>query len=235
MLEPVQRPQFSNSKAIEITQDLVNVFRKRKTTRFFQNAQVDRQIILNAIAVAATAPSGANKQPWSFSVIEDPITKKTIRDVAEIEEKKFYEKTAPQKWLDDLKPLHTDAEKPFITEASFLIPVFSKQYNLDSETGKTNNYYVRESVGLATGMLIAALHMAGLSVLTYTPTNRNFLVELLQRPRNERTFMVLVVGVAADDVRAPILSKKAMREVVDIFKGVEARIPKGEVGDNNNN
>ncbi len=232
MLEPVQRPQFSNAKAIAITQDLVNVFRKRKTTRFFQKAEVDRQIILNAIAVAATAPSGANKQPWSFSVVEDTATKETIREAAEVEEKKFYEKTAPQKWLDDLKPLHTDAQKPFITEASFLIPVFSKQYDFDTEAGKTNNYYVRESVGLATGMLIAALHMAGLSVLTYTPTNRNFLVDLLQRPRNERTFMVLVVGVAADDVRAPVLTKKALRDVVDIFKGVNARIPNDESADN---
>ena len=136
MLEPVDRPQFNNESALEISAELVNIFRKRKSTRDFKKASIDINIILNAIAVAATAPSGANKQPWSFTVVHDDETKGIIREKAEEEERKFYEETAPQKWLDDLKHLHTHSKKEFITEASYLIPVFSKQFNLDSEKGK---------------------------------------------------------------------------------------------------
>ncbi len=225
MLEPIKRAQFSNSRALEISGELVEVFRKRKTTRFFKQADVDLQIILNAIAVAATAPSGANKQPWAFSVIKDQKTKEIIREAAEAEERQFYNLKAPQKWLDDLKPLHTDANKEFITEASYLVPVFLKQYGVNEQNDKSTHYYVKESVGIATGLMIAALHMSGLSVLTYTPTNRNFLVDLLGRPRNERTFMVVVVGLAADDARAPVLSKKALKDVVEIYSEVKARPP----------
>ena len=224
MLETVKSPLFDNRTALDVTSELVGIFRKRKTTRYFKQADVDLDIILNSIAVAATAPSGANKQPWSFSVIKDDETKQLVREKAESEEKVFYEESAPKKWLDDLKPLHTDAHKPFITEASYLIPIFCKQVNIE-EGQKTNNYYVKESVGIATGMLISALHMAGLSTLTYTPTNRNFLVELLGRPSNEKTFMVLVVGVAADNVQMPVLSKKSLNDVVCVFEPVKPRNP----------
>jgi iodotyrosine deiodinase len=224
MLEPINRPLYDNQKALGLTQELLEIFRKRKTTRFFQKADIDLEVILNAISIAGTAPSGANKQPWSFAVVHNQQLKEKIRKAAEEEERKFYEETAPEKWLNDLKPLHTDAHKEFLTEASYLIPVFSKQFNLEKE-GKTTNYYVKESVGLATGFLISALHLAGLSVLTYTPTNRNFLVDLLGRPRNERTFMVLVVGVAADNAMAPKISKKHLDEIVTIYKDVKGRYP----------
>ena len=220
MLERISAPKFDNESALKISSSLLSVFQKRKTTRDFSPQEIDIEIIKNAIAVAGTAPSGANKQPWGFSIIGDQKTKKIIREQAELEEKKFYEETAPKKWLDDLMPLHTDASKKFLTDASYLIPIFAKQYSLDERQEKSNNYYVKESVGIATGMLISALHLSGLSVLTYTPTNRNFLVELLGRPRNERNFMVLVVGVPDKSAQAPILTKKPLDQILNVFKGV---------------
>lgn len=221
MLEKVTIPQFDNQISTHISAELLDIFQKRKTTRDFSDQPVSLQIILNAIAIAGTAPSGANKQPWTFAVIGDEATKKIIRDKAEDEERKFYEETAPQKWLDDLKPLHTNSTKEFITNASYLVPVFAEQYGLHDNETKSNNYYVKESVGIATGMLISALHLAGLSVLTYTPTNRNFLVDLLGRPRNERTFMVVVVGRPAEGAESPLLSKKTLNQIVQIYQSVE--------------
>ena len=226
MLEKVGRPQFSNSIASNISKELVGIFRKRKTTRMFQKQKVDRDILLNAIAVAGTAPSGANKQPWSFVLIDDDETMNLIREKSEQEERKFYNETGPEKWLNDLKHLHTNEDKSFITDACCLIPVFSKNFSVDEENNKSNNYYVKESVGLATGMLISALHLCGLSVLTYTPSNRNFMVDLLGRPKSEKTFMVLVVGVASDELEVPVISKKSLSDIVSVYKGVEAREPK---------
>lgn len=223
MLQKVGFQDFDNALSLGISQKLLSLFRKRKTTRFFQNADIDIEIIKNAIAVAGTAPSGANKQPWSFGLICDDEKKRVIRERAEEEEREFYEVKAPQYWLNDIKPFHTDSKKEFITEASYLIPVFCKQYDIDENNEKTTNYYVKESVGLATGFLISALHLSGLAVLTYTPSNRNFLVDLLGRPRNERTFMVLVVGRPATDAKVPVLDKKTLDEILTIYHSVEER------------
>ncbi|MEM7646881.1 MAG: nitroreductase family protein, partial [Pseudomonadota bacterium] len=173
MLKEMDRQHFENARGVDITRSLLSIFRRRKTTRFFKKSHVDEEIVKNAIAIAWTAPSGANKQPWSFALISDEHTKEEIRERAEQEEREFYQEKAPKQWLNDLKPFHTNADKSFISQASYLIPVFCKNYDLDEENQKTNNYYVKESTGLATGLLIGALHMAGLSVLTYTPSNRN--------------------------------------------------------------
>ena len=225
MLEPVNRPQYDDQIARSVSGELVNIFQKRRTTRMFQPHPVSLEVILNAVSVAATAPSGANRQPWSFVVVGDQATKDLIRTEAEKEETKFYHQTGPKKWIDDLKHLHTSENKSFISDASYLIPVFSQNHSIDEDCNRQNNYYVKESVGLATGFLISSLHLSGLSVLTYTPSNRNFLVNLLGRPKHEKTFMVLVVGVASDALHTPVISKKSLDSVVSVFKGVQPRLP----------
>ncbi|NQY99836.1 MAG: nitroreductase family protein [Bdellovibrionales bacterium] len=223
MLEPQSRQKFHNQTSLELIEQLLSVFRKRKTTRQFSGEHVDLDIILNAIAIAGTAPSGANKQPWQFAVISEQETKMKIRKQAEAEEYRFYHERAPEKWLNDLKPLHTDSNKAFITEASYLIPIFFKNYELDESNKKAHNYYVKESVGLATGFLLAALHMVGLSTLTYTPSNSRFMVKLLNRSENEHVFMVLAVGRPAKDAQVPVLKKKPLSQIVDIYKNINER------------
>lgn len=224
MLEIQPQQNFINSKALEITNELVSIFRKRKSTRHFsKDHSIDLNIILNAIAIAGTAPSGANKQPWSFVVVQDQKTKEIIKTKAEQEEDVFYNQKAPKKWLEDLKPLHTKPQKEFITQASYLIPIFYKNYEFDSDQNKDKNYYVKESVGIATGMLISALHLAGLSTLTYTPTNRKFLVDLLGRPSNEGAMMVVAVGLPSKTATVPVISKNSLEKIASIYTGVSER------------
>jgi len=223
MLEPLEKRNFSSESSKAILNDLLSVMRKRKTTRDFSDEQFDIEIIMKAIEVAGTAPSGANKQPWTFAVIQDQETKKTLRRWAESEEAKFYEKNAPQQWLDDLKFLHTNQHKEFITTAPYIIPVFTRFYEIDENGEKTPNYYATESVGLATGLLIAALHLAGISTLTYTPSNRNQLTELLGRPKNEKTFMVIVAGLPKDLAKVPAMTKKTREQISLIYESVKPR------------
>lgn len=225
MLERLQLQNFSNKRSLSVLRDLIAVFNKRRSTRHFSNQVMDRNIALRAIEVANTAPSGANKQPWTFMIVDDPVTKALIRKKSEEEEKLFYEERAPDSWLEDLKPLHTNFEKPFIEEASFLIPIFSKSYNLPEDELTRKNYYIKESVGIATGFLIASLHMAGLSTLTYTPSNRKFLAKLLGRPKNESTFMVVAAGLPTSDATAPIIHKKTLEQVLAIYENVKERTP----------
>lgn len=217
MLETQAQQLFNNEKSLKIITELHSIFTKRKSTRQFSDQPVDMDIILKAIAIAGTAPSGANKQPWSFGVIHDPDTKHIIKEKAEAEEDVFYNKKAPQKWLNDLKPLHTKPQKDFITQASYLIPIFYKNFELDSENNKDKNYYVKESVGIATGLLISALHLSGLSTLTYTPTNRKFLVDLLGRPSNEGAMMVVATGLPSNTAKTPVISKKTLEEISFIY------------------
>ena len=185
---------------------------RRRTVRDFSNELVPKEIIENCLRAAGTAPSGANRQPWHFSVVSDLETKKKIREAAEAEEKKFYSGRAPDEWLEALAPLGTDENKPFLEIAPYLIVIFSEAYGLDNKDEKIKNYYVSESVGIATGMLITALHNAGLATLTHTPSPMNFLREILGRGENERTFLILVVGFPSENAQVPNIEKKNLEE-----------------------
>lgn len=183
---------------------------QRRSVRDFSDRPVDRAVIEDCLRAAGSAPSGANKQPWHFVVISDPDLKREIRAAAEEEEHAFYEERASQEWLDALAPLGTDPNKPFLERAPYLIAIFAKNYGLRSDGSKEKHYYTTESVGIATGMLITALHHAGLATLTHTPSPMNFLSEILERPENERAFLLLVVGYPAEDATVPDIEKKSL-------------------------
>jgi nitroreductase len=187
--------------------------KSRRTVRDFSPRSVPREVIDDCLRAAATAPSGANKQPWHFVVVTDPAVKKQIRDAAELEEREFYAGRAPDEWLEALAPLGTDEHKPFLEIAPLLIAIFAESYSIDAAGNQRKNYYVQESVGIATGFLIAALHHAGLVTLTHTPSPMKFLNSILHRPGNERPFLLLVVGFPAADARVPPLAKKALDDV----------------------
>lgn len=193
----------------------LEMMKKRRTVRDFSGRQVPRQVIENAIATASTAPSGANMQPWFFSVVADPEIKKKIRLAAEEEERAFYQDRASDEWLEALAPLGTDENKPFLETAPYLIVVFQQNYGLDDAGNRTKHYYVQESVGIATGMLIAALHNAGLATLTHTPSPMGFLREVLNRPKNERATMILVAGYPASEAMVPKIEKKELSQVCE--------------------
>jgi len=187
--------------------------RRRRTVRDYSPEPVPREIIEHAIRAAGSAPNGANRQPWHFVAISDPAVKRRIREAAEAEERAFYEDRAPDEWLEALAPLGTDAEKPFLEVAPWLIAIFAERYTVDAAGRKTKNYYVSESVGIATGMLITALHHAGLATLTHTPSPMDFLNEILDRPENERPFLLLVVGYPAEAAEVPAIGKKPMNQI----------------------
>jgi iodotyrosine deiodinase len=191
-----------------------NQMRKRRTVREFSTRPVERSVIENCLRAAATAPSGANQQPWHFVAVTDPAVKHRIREAAEKEERAFYEHRAPDAWLDALSPLGTRAQKPFLDRAPFLIAIFAQKYGFDGQGNKIKHYYVKESVGIATGFLINALHHAGLVSLTYTPSPMDFLNNILQRPKNEKAFMILVTGYPEKDVTIPNITKKSLEEIV---------------------
>ena len=176
-------------------------------------SQFPKKLSKNALLAAGTAPNGANLQPWHFVAVSDPEIKTKIRAAAEEEEREFYENRAPQEWLDALAPLGTDSSKPFLETAPYLIAIFAQNYGLTLEGEKVKHYYATESVGIATGFLIAALHHAGLATLTHTPSPMNFLNEILERPSNERAFLLLVVGYPADNTKVPDIQKKALEEI----------------------
>jgi nitroreductase len=186
---------------------------RRRTIRDFSDREVPVEIIENAIRAAGTAPNGANLQPWHFVVVSDPKIKKRIRAEAEKAEKEFYEEKAPQEWLDVLEPLGTDQNKPFLETAPYLIVIFSKNYEIDEDGNRVKNYYVKESVGIATGMLITALHHSGLATLTHTPNPMKFLNEVLERPANERAYLILVTGYPSEDAKVPDIEKKPLKEI----------------------
>lgn len=191
--------------------------KQRRSIREFSDRQVPREIIEDCLRAAGTSPSGANMQPWFFAVVSDPAVKRRIRKAAEEKEREFYKKRAPQKWLDALKPLGTDAHKPFLETAPYLIIVFSQSYSLLPDGSTKKHYYVTESVGIATGILITAIHNAGLVSLTYTPSPMTFLNKILGRPANERPFLILVVGYPADNATVPEISKKSLKEISEFI------------------
>jgi iodotyrosine deiodinase len=185
---------------------------RRRTTRHFSSRPVSRAIIEDCLRAAGSAPSGAHQQPWHFVVVGDPALKRRIREAAEAAEREFYA-TAPEDWLAALAPLGTDAEKPYLETAPYLIAVFAQRYGLDPAGGRRRHYYVGESVGIATGFLLAALHHAGLVALTHTPNPMDFLRELLGRPANEKPVMIVVTGYPAADARVPRLERKPLGEI----------------------
>ena len=185
---------------------------RRRTVREFSDRPVPRDIIETALQAAGTAPSGANLQPWHFVVVSGPEAKKKIRKAAEAEEREFYEHRASDEWLAALEPLGTDEHKPFLETAPYLIAVFLQKYGELPDGRRVKHYYPTESTGLATGILITALHRAGLATLTHTPSPMKFLNEILGRPKSERPFLLLVVGYPADDARVPDIERKALDE-----------------------
>ncbi|GAB4459334.1 MAG: nitroreductase family protein [Anaerolineae bacterium] len=187
--------------------------RRRRTVRHFSERPVPREVIENCLRAAGTAPSGANQQPWHFVVVSDPAIKRQIREAAEAEERAFYGGRAPEEWLNALSHLGTDANKPFLEIAPCLIVVFAQNYGIGAQGEKVKHYYVTESVGIATGVLITALHQAGLATLTHTPSPMTFLSEILERPANERAFLVLVAGYPADDAQVPEIEKKSLDDI----------------------
>ncbi|MCY4589049.1 MAG: nitroreductase family protein [Alphaproteobacteria bacterium] len=189
--------------------------KRRRTVRHFSGRPVSRAIIDECLAAAMTAPSGANLQPWHFVVVSDPQTKRRIREAAEEEERRFYRERAPQEWLDALAPLGTDEHKPFLETAPYLIAVFSQKHGRLADGRKVKHYYPMESVGLATGMLISALHLAGLATLTHTPSPMAFLNQILGRPKSaERPFLLVVTGYPDKDATVPDIGRKPFGEVV---------------------
>ena len=188
---------------------------RRRSVREFCDRPVPRAMIEYAVRAASTAPSGAHKQPWTFAITEDPVVKRRIREAAEEEERQNYEGgRLPPHWRADLEPLGTDWRKPFLEVAPWIVVVFEQRYGLDPDGGRRHHYYVKESVGIACGMFIDALHRMGLSTLTHTPSPMAFLRELLGRPENERPFILFPVGYAADDCRVPELIRKGIDEVI---------------------
>jgi len=187
--------------------------KKRRTVRDFSPEPVAREIVETAIAAAGSAPSGANQQPWTFVAISDPAVKARIRQAAEAEEKAFYDGRAGEEWLEALAVLGTDWEKPFLEAAPWLIAIFQQRWGLGPDGRKIKHYYAPESVGIATGFLIAALHEAGLATLTHTPSPMGFLNEICGRPENEKPVILLVVGKPAPGCRVPAIDKKPLTEI----------------------
>ena len=189
--------------------------KRRRTVRHYSERPVPRDVIEKCIEAAMTAPSGANMQPWHFVVVSDPELKLRIREKAEAEEREFYHHRAPQEWLEALEPLGTDEHKPYLEAAPYLIAIFVQRFGQLPDGRKVKHYYATESVGIAAGVLITALHNAGLVTLTHTPSPMGFLNEILERPESERAFLLLVVGYPASDARVPTIRKEPLSDKVD--------------------
>lgn len=208
---------YNSDEMIERSKNYFNWIDKRRSVRDFSNKPIPIDVIENIIKSASTAPSGAHKQPWTFCVVKSEEIKKKIRLAAEEEERKSYSERMSEEWLNDLKHLGTDANKPFLETAPYLIIVFKRPYEIDSAGKKHQNYYVNESVGLACGFLISAIHNAGLVTLTHTPSPMRFLEKILDRPSNERAFLLLPVGYEAEKAYVPDIDRKGLDEVMKIY------------------
>lgn len=198
--------------------DFYAELKRRRTVRHFSDRPVPQEVIEDCLHAAGTAPSGANRQPWHFVVVSNSAIKKQIREAAEKEEEAFYSGRAPDDWIEALEPLGTDASKPFLETAPYLIVIFAESHGLSEDGKKIKNYYVQESVGIATGMLITALHHAGLVSLTHTPSPMNFLNQILKRPANERPYLILVAGYPAADATVPDIERKTL-DAIATFVG----------------
>ena len=217
--EPLNFERLSAAEQLRRSNDFTGRLLTRRSVRHFSREPIPADLIENAIRVAGSAPSGANQQPWTFVVISDPALKREIRIAAEAEEKESYERRMSQEWLDALAPLGTDWRKPHIEDAPCVIVVFRQAYGLrkDAETGEETrvlHYYSEESVGIAVGLLLAALHISGLATLTHTPSPMKFLSEILGRPANERAFVLIPVGYPAEEAAVPAITKKPLAEIL---------------------
>ncbi|MEP4484788.1 MAG: nitroreductase family protein [Halioglobus sp.] len=221
--DPVPLPKrtaLSPEESMRRAQAYYDSIAQRHTVRHFTDEPVDRAVIEACLLAAGTAPSGANNQPWHFACVSDSSTKKKIREAAEAEEREFYSGKASDEWLNDLKKIGTDANKPFLETAPWLIAIFAERYGVDEEGVKHKNYYTPESVGIATGFLINALHEAGLATLTHTPNPMKFLSQILDRPLNERPYILLVVGHPAEDAMIPraAMIKKPLERIASFIE-----------------
>lgn len=216
---PLKMQTFAEDEMRQRAQAFFDLMKQRHSTRDFADTAVPLDVIMKCLETAGRAPSGANQQPWHFVVVTNPEIKHKIRLAAEEEERAFYAERASEEWLEALAPLGTDADKSFIDRAGCLIVIFAQSYGVTDGGSRVKHYYVQESVGIATGFLIAALHNAGLACLTHTPSPMGFLGEILQRPKNERAYINLVVGYPAEDAQVPkhALDKKGMAEFVTIL------------------
>jgi iodotyrosine deiodinase len=211
---PLNRPAaFPNRQLRQRAAEFEKEMQQRRTVREFSERLVPREIIESCLRVAGSAPSGANLQPWHFVAINQPGIKREIRVAAEKEEKKFYEHRAPAEWLEALAPLGTDWRKPFLETAPWLIAIFSQPYRTLPDGKKLKHYYAIESVGIATGLLVAAIHISGLASLTHTPSPMAFLNRILNRPAYEKPFLLLVVGHPAESARVPNIKRKPLTEI----------------------
>jgi nitroreductase len=207
------KQQYHEEEMIGRSREFYEWMNLRRTVRSFSNRAVPKEVIDHIILTASTAPSGAHKQPWTFCVVGDPEIKRQIRIEAEKEEYESYNGRMPEEWLEALRPLGTDWRKPFLEIAPWLIIVFKKIYDIEPGNRKLNNYYVAESVGLACGFLLTAIHNAGLSALTHTPSPMNFLSKVLNRPENEKPYLLIPVGYAAEECWVPDLRRKNLEEI----------------------
>ena len=207
------RPPVDDDELRRRAIDYYKLMQTRRTVRDFSTRPVLREVIESCISAAASAPSGANMQPWHFAAVGDPALKHEIRVAAEQEEQEFYERRAPREWLEALAALGTDARKPFLEVAPWLIAIFSQPYHVRSDGVRVKHYYATESVGIATGLLVAACHHAGLATLTHTPSPMGFLNRMLNRPPHEKPFLLLVVGHPADGAKVPDIRRKTLAEV----------------------
>lgn len=210
---PLEWSEMPGKEMLERARAFHDAMARRRTVREFSDRPVPRELIEECLRTAGTAPSGANLQPWTFVAVSDPATKRRIREAAETEEREFYENRASEEWLEALEPLGTDWRKPFLETAPWLIAVFVQKYGLRDDGTKITHYYATESTGLATGLLIAAVHHAGLAALTHTPSPMRFLNEILDRPENERPFLLLVAGYPAEGATVPDIGRKDLDEI----------------------
>ncbi len=213
---PLRHTRRSDTEIITVAKGFYDTMRLRRSVRFFSDDPVPRSAIEDCVRAAATAPSGAHQQPWHFVIVENPAVKREIRVAAEKEEAAFYAGRAPDEWLDALAPIGTDQHKPFLETAPYLVVLFARNYGIRGGE-KVKHYYVSESVGIAAGFFIAAVHHAGLATLTHTPSPMKFLGDILQRPDNERAFLLLPVGHPAVDATVPDLARKPFAEIATII------------------
>ena len=211
------RETYPPNDMLERTRSFAKWMDSRRTCRDFSDNPIPKEVIDNIVLAASTAPSGAHKQPWTFCVVSDPILKKQIREAAEEEEQESYNGRMPDEWLKDLAPIGTDWQKPFLEKAPYLIIVFKRSYEFENNGHKHQNYYVTESVGIACGFLLTAIHNAGLVALTHTPSPMNFLSKILNRPENEKPFLLVPIGYPADECWVPDLKRKELTEISQFY------------------
>lgn len=212
--KPLDFEHRSEPNLIERSEQFMSMMKSRRTVRDFSSRAVPESVIANAIEVAGSAPSGANMQPWHFVAVSNAEVKTKIREAAEVEERELYEHRASDEWLDALAPLGTNADKPFLETAPWLIAVFAQKHTIDEQGNKHKHYYTPESVGIATGFLIAALHQAGLATLTHTPSPMGFLRDVLDRPKHEKPFLLIVTGYPEENAMVPEIEKRSMDKLV---------------------